>query len=46
MPRLLDLSHAVEAGTVTYKGLLDRAITDHLSREAGRAFVELGPSAP
>jgi kynurenine formamidase len=42
MPRLLDLSHTVEAGMVTYKGLPGPVITDHLSREASRAFYAPG----
>src|SRR3954465_7736057 len=36
MPRLLDLSHVVEDGMVTYPGLPGPVITDHLSREASR----------
>ena len=36
-PRLFDLSHTVEAGMVTYRGLPGPVITDHLSREASRA---------
>src|SRR3954454_21660993 len=36
MPRLIDLSHAVEDGMVTYPGLPGPVITDHLSREASR----------
>ncbi len=52
-PRLLDLSHTVEAGMVAYKGLPGPVITDHLTREATlyagggmgtfpfRAFAEL-----
>ncbi|HEX2758540.1 MAG TPA: cyclase family protein, partial [Thermoanaerobaculia bacterium] len=32
-PRLFDLSHTVEAGMVTYRGLPGPVITDHLSRE-------------
>lgn len=42
MPRLLDLSHAVEAGMVTYKGLPGPVIRDHLSREASRALYAPG----
>jgi len=42
MSRLLDLSHAVEAGMVTYKGLPGPVITDHLSREASRASYAPG----
>src|SRR3954452_1523153 len=36
MPRLVDLSHAVEDGMVTYPGLPGPVITDHLSRQASR----------
>jgi kynurenine formamidase len=35
--RLVDLSHAVGHGTVTYPGLPGPEITDHLTREASRA---------
>jgi kynurenine formamidase len=34
---LIDLSHAVGHGDITYPGLPPPAITDHLSREASRA---------
>jgi len=44
MPRLLDLSHAVEAGMVTYKGLPGPVIRDHLSRDASRALYAPGTS--
>src|SRR3954447_2419784 len=37
MPRLVDLSHVVEDGMITYPGLPGPVITDHLSREASRA---------
>ena len=33
---LIDLSHSVEDGMVTYKGLPSPVITDHLTREASR----------
>ena len=33
---LVDVSHSVEDGLVTYKGLPSPVITDHLSREASR----------
>jgi kynurenine formamidase len=36
MPRLIDLSHIVEDGMVTYPGLPGPVITDHLTREASR----------
>ncbi|MGZ5427505.1 MAG: cyclase family protein [Thermoanaerobaculia bacterium] len=42
MPRLIDLSHTVAAGMVTYKGLPGPVITDHLSREASRALYAPG----
>jgi kynurenine formamidase len=35
-PRLVDLSHTIEHGMVTYPGLPAPAITDHLSREDSR----------
>ena len=38
MPRLLDLSHAVEAGMVTYKGLPGPVISDRLKRDGSRAL--------
>jgi arylformamidase len=34
MPTIVDLSHMLEDGTVTYPGLPAPVITDHLSREA------------
>ena len=37
MSRLIDLSHTVEHGMVTYKGLPAPIICDYLSREASRA---------
>ncbi|MFI5119409.1 MAG: cyclase family protein [Thermoanaerobaculia bacterium] len=42
MARLVDLSHTVEAGMATYKGLPGPVITDHLSREASRALYAPG----
>src|SRR4051812_25924449 len=36
MPRLVDLSHVVQDGMITYPGLPGPVITDHLSREASR----------
>jgi kynurenine formamidase len=42
MARLLDLSHTVESGMVTYKGLPGPVIRDHLSREASRALYAPG----
>src|SRR4030095_10358033 len=38
----IDLSHTVEHGMITYKGLPAPIISDHLSREASRAFYEPG----
>lgn len=35
--RLVDLSHTIEDGMITYKGLPAPLICDHLSREASRA---------
>ena len=40
--RLVDLSHVVEDGMVTYPGLPGPQITDHLSREASRAVFAPG----
>jgi len=37
MQKLIDLSHTVEAGLVTYRGLPAPIICDYLSREASRA---------
>jgi kynurenine formamidase len=42
MPRLLDLSHTVTAGMVTYKGLPGPVIGDHLTREASRPLYAGG----
>jgi kynurenine formamidase len=39
---LLDLSHPVEAGMITYPGLPGPVIRDHLSREASRAAYAEG----
>jgi arylformamidase len=39
---LIDLSHTVEAGLVTYKGLPAPIICDYLSREASRKFYAPG----
>ena len=36
MPTIIDLSHVLEDGTVTYPGLPAPVISDHLSREASR----------
>lgn len=37
MPRLVDVSHEIEHGMATYKGLPAPAICDYLSREASRS---------
>lgn len=42
MARLIDLSHTIADGTVTYPGLPAPRITDHLSREASRAVYAAG----
>ena len=39
---LIDLSHTIEAGMITYKGLPAPLICDHLSREASRAGYDAG----
>lgn len=39
---LIDLSHTIEDGLVTYKGLPAPIICDYLSREASRNFYEEG----
>jgi arylformamidase len=39
---LIDLSHTIERGLVTYKGLPAPIICDYLSREASRKFYEPG----
>ena len=41
-PNLIDLSHTVEHGLVTYKGLPAPIICDYLSREASRKFYAAG----
>ena len=42
MPTLIDLSHTVEDGLITYKGLPAPIICDYLSREASRAVYAPG----
>lgn len=42
MPRYIDLSHTVENGVVTYKGLPAPIICDYLSREQSRAHYAPG----
>jgi kynurenine formamidase len=39
---LIDVSHVVEAGMITYKGLPPPVITDHLSREQSRGLYAPG----
>ncbi|WP_343519908.1 cyclase family protein [Sphingomonas sp.] len=40
--RLIDLSHEIEAGMITYKGLPAPLICDHLSRDASRSIYAEG----
>jgi kynurenine formamidase len=40
--RLIDVSHVVEHGMVTYKGLPGPVVSDHLTREASRQLYEAG----
>jgi arylformamidase len=40
--RLIDVSHTIEHGQVTYKGLPPPLISDHLTREASRAIYTPG----
>ncbi len=42
MPRLIDLSHTIEAGMITYPGLPGPVISDHLSRVDSRANYDPG----
>lgn len=42
MRRLIDVSHEIEAGMVTYPGLPAPIISDHLSREAARGVYAEG----
>lgn len=42
MTRLIDLSHTVEDGLITYKGLPAPVVCDFLSREASRAIYAEG----
>jgi kynurenine formamidase len=43
-PRLIDLSHTIENGLVTYKGLPAPFICDFLSREESKKFYATGTS--
>jgi kynurenine formamidase len=40
--QLIDVSHTIEDGMITYKGLPPPVITDHLSREDSRKFYDQG----
>ena len=42
MPQLIDLSHTIEAGMITYKGLPAPLMCDFLSREASRKHYDCG----
>jgi arylformamidase len=42
MIKLIDLSHTIEHGMITYKGLPAPVISDHLTREASRALYAPG----
>lgn len=42
MPELIDLSHTIHDGLVTYPGLPALVITDHLSRQASRSHYADG----
>ena len=42
MARLIDLSHTIEDGMITYKGLPAPVICDYLSREKSKEFYEAG----
>lgn len=42
MSKFIDLSHTIEAGMITYKGLPAPVICDYLSREKSRDFYEAG----
>ena len=42
MPSLVDLSHPIEAGMITYPGLPGPVISDHLSRSDSKSHYESG----
>lgn len=42
MSKFIDLSHTIEAGMITYKGLPAPLVCDYLSREASRSLYEPG----
>lgn len=44
MSRIIDLSHSVEHGLITYKGLPAPVICDYLSREASQSHYSDGTS--
>ena len=44
MVTIVDLSHSIEDGMITYTGLPGPKITDHLTREASRAHYAQGTS--
>lgn len=44
MRRLFDLSHTIEHGMITYKGLPAPVVCDYLSRETSKSFYEEGTS--
>jgi kynurenine formamidase len=37
---MIDLSHEIEAGMITYHGLPGPLISDHMSREESRGSIE------
>jgi kynurenine formamidase len=41
-PRLVELSHVIRDGMITYPGLPGPSVTEHLSREASRAVYAAG----
>ncbi len=44
MRKLVDLSHTIENGLITYKGLPAPVVCDYLSRENSKSFYEEGTS--
>ena len=42
MPKVIDLSHIIEDGMITYKGIPGPKIGDHLSREDSRQHYAEG----
>ena len=45
MAHIVDLSHVIADGTITYPGLPGPVISDHLSREDSRAATRPGSSS-